>query len=512
MAIFRRTLLCMLAVLSAQAIWAQDNYKRWAVEINGGTTVPYMDIDAEPQYFGQGGIRLNISKLFGIKADYATGVLKGEDFSNVSVENEYFRYGLRGTLNFGEVVKLNSQRFNFMVNAGLGAIHSDIPYSSTFANSDLNYNQVDQQNDYTAQDLYTTVGGRLQIKINQNFAASIGTDYYATQTDLLDGLAPRNAGGNKYDDRYITGYAGLSFYFGGGKEHADWAPARSSPEMRKKTDSNRNAIQDLSDKLKDSDNDGVVDAVDEDNSTKDGVRVSAKGKAMDTDYDGIPDFKDECPVQKGPDSTNGCPADQEVTDSLVEKLRQEVRKRSDRPVARGEDSRQGDSRRRRDADAAGDQRGQRDASQDRQDQRMDDQQARSDRRRSSDDQQGRDRRRRDDQQARGGEDRRAGERNRQQQSAGKSNVEDYPTVNVRSKKSGQISTYYIIGGSFSQKPNAIDFNEFLKSEGFNSKILYVEDRGLFRVSYENFDSQKNATDRLGEIRSQFNDEAWILGN
>lgn len=491
MANFKHLLSFLLTFFIAQSLSAQDDYKRWALELGGGATVPNVDISPEPQYMGHGGIRFNISKLFGLKADYAMGVLKADGNIGFS-ENEYFRYGLRGTLNFGEVVKLNSDRFNLMLNAGFGAIHSEIPYTSSEAN--LDYKGFEDQEDYESQDYYANIGGKVQIKVNSSFAVGIGADYYFTQTDLLDGRAPRRQI-NKYDDAYLAAHVGFSYYFGSGEEHADWAPVKASPEMEEKLDSNRQAVEKLKGKLKDSDGDGVLDIVDEDNATRDGVRVNAKGEAMDTDYDGIPDYKDDCPVQKGPDSTNGCP--QQVSDSLVKELKQKVQRAADRAMAKTDSGRRMKDRAERGEDGQAD-RGRRRAGED--DSRRDGRDGR-DRRDRGDQADARDQQR-DDQQRDGRKDR----------SADKSEVEDYPTVTVTSKTPDQISTYYIIGGSFSQKPNAIDFNEFLKSEDFNSKILYVKDRGLFRVAYGSFDSRKSATDRLGEIRKKFNDEAWILGN
>ena len=512
MANFKHVFTGLMALLLSQTLVAQDDYKRWAVEIGGGTTVPNMDIKAEPQYYGQGGIRFNLSKLFGLKADYSMGVLK-MDGDEGAVENEFFRYGVRGVLNFGEVVKLTSDRYNFLMNAGFGAIHSDIPFSfSTFPDNYMHYDGYLDGEDYSSQDFYTNVGGRVQVKINESFAISLKANYYFSQSDLMDGRAPRREN-NQYNDQYLSAGAGISYYFGSGKSHADWAPAQASPAMEKKTDSNRKALEQLRGKLKDSDDDGVIDALDQDNATKDGVRVNAKGEAMDTDYDGIPDFKDDCPVQKGPDSTNGCP--QQLTDSVIKQLKQEVKKAARRaPRRRGDTGR----RARRDADGRGE--GERDAR--RRDRQRDDAgrdrgrkgdqtQADKDQRRGQGDDAGR-RGRRGRQADRGADEQDKQQQRGRQSGSGKSNVDDYQTVTVTSKPADQISTYYIIGGSFSEKANAIDFNDFLQSEGFEAQILFVKDRGLYRVSYESFDSQKAATERLSEIRQKFNDQAWILGN
>ncbi len=60
-------------------------------------------------------------------------------------------------------------------------------------------------------------------------------------------------------------------------------------------------------KGKDSDGDGVPDRKDECPNTPPGVKVDDKGCPIDTDGDGVPDYKDDCPTEAGPANLNGCP-------------------------------------------------------------------------------------------------------------------------------------------------------------------------------------------------------------
>jgi OOP family OmpA-OmpF porin len=57
----------------------------------------------------------------------------------------------------------------------------------------------------------------------------------------------------------------------------------------------------------DSDGDGVSDVFDKELNTPDGALVDGSGRAMDTDKDSIPDYKDKCPTQAGRAANNGCP-------------------------------------------------------------------------------------------------------------------------------------------------------------------------------------------------------------
>ena len=58
---------------------------------------------------------------------------------------------------------------------------------------------------------------------------------------------------------------------------------------------------------KDSDGDGVPDRKDECPDTPPGVKVDEKGCPLDRDGDGVPDYKDDCPDEPGLAKFNGCP-------------------------------------------------------------------------------------------------------------------------------------------------------------------------------------------------------------
>ena len=60
-------------------------------------------------------------------------------------------------------------------------------------------------------------------------------------------------------------------------------------------------------KAKDSDGDGVPDRKDECPDTPPGVQVDEKGCPLDRDGDGVPDYKDDCPDEAGEARFNGCP-------------------------------------------------------------------------------------------------------------------------------------------------------------------------------------------------------------
>lgn len=66
-------------------------------------------------------------------------------------------------------------------------------------------------------------------------------------------------------------------------------------------------IQQLEEQLKDDDQDGVPNGIDNEPATVAGSLVDSRGVGLkDADNDGIADAYDYCPDQAGPFSTNGC--------------------------------------------------------------------------------------------------------------------------------------------------------------------------------------------------------------
>ena len=472
---------------------AQSDYKRWAIEVDGGGTYPSMDVSGQFAPFGQAGIRYNISKYLGVKADFGIGQLSGgDDDFNREFTNEYMRYGLKGYLNIGRMANLHktTEAINLMFNVGFTRIHTEITDGQNlnydgFVNKDLESAERDYTSPYknfTSEDLATSFGGLVQFNVSNTIAINLGATYYlATDADLMDGFSA-DIVANNYDDRYLSSHLGVSIYLGSGDKHADWSTPGKSKELKENTESNQKAIQNMDEKLNDTDNDGVVDAIDQDNATKDDVRVTTKGVPMDTDYDGVPDHLDDCPVTKGTKENNGCPPDS-------------VKRQS-----RGQGAAQG--RAGQGQGGTGDQAGQGGQQQGQQG---------GDRRGTGSQGQASDRR---------GTGTGSGEETEKDLSKdsdyprreySKEEVENYPVVTLESSKdASQVDEFYIVGGSFNVKSNAIDFNKYLESEGFSSMILFVEEENLFRVAFQKFNNEEDARNKLDEIRTKFNPSAWLL--
>ena len=74
-----------------------------------------------------------------------------------------------------------------------------------------------------------------------------------------------------------------------------------------------------------------------------------------------------------------------------------------------------------------------------------------------------------------------------------------------------LNSYYIVGGSFQSETSAEKCLEGIKNQGFeNASTLDKNDKGYIRVYYESFAEKADALVRLDEIKSKYNESAWLL--
>jgi len=83
--------------------------------------------------------------------------------------------------------------------------------------------------------------------------------------------------------------------------------------------------------------------------------------------------------------------------------------------------------------------------------------------------------------------------------------------NIRSATSEQPVTgnFYIISASFLIKENAYNYAQTLRQKGYNSIVIFIQDKGLHVVSCNSYLSQAEAEQALPKIRTE-NPGAWIL--
>jgi nucleoid DNA-binding protein len=80
---------------------------------------------------------------------------------------------------------------------------------------------------------------------------------------------------------------------------------------------------------------------------------------------------------------------------------------------------------------------------------------------------------------------------------------------VNSSEQATSEKYYIISASFRIKENAMNYMQTLKQKGYGSDMIFLEDRGLYVVSYNVYTSETEAEQSLTKIKPE-NSVAWIL--
>ena len=206
------------------------------------------------------------------------------------------------------MIKLHSlsDRLGLLVHGGFGLSHlwlgKDVVPKTGNENDPL-FKKVDDMINFR-------FGATPQLKLNEQLSlnADLSFTFHARQTYEWT-LQTRN-----WHKHGINGYmlnisVGASYYFGSKAKHADWTPTvYGGGDVNVDMSKYDMLVQELQDKTKDDDKDGVPNYVDAEQNTPAGSFVDSKGVAMkDTDGDGILDEFDACPDVKGLFSGDGCP-------------------------------------------------------------------------------------------------------------------------------------------------------------------------------------------------------------
>ncbi len=83
-----------------------------------------------------------------------------------------------------------------------------------------------------------------------------------------------------------------------------------------------------------------------------------------------------------------------------------------------------------------------------------------------------------------------------------------PTLNI--DITAQKKSFHVIAGAFRIPENAVRKLNQLKANGYNSKILGVNKWGLTIVSFDSYDSERDAINSLNSIKRKEDKKAWLL--
>ena len=295
----RKTLI-LLAIAASLSSFAQTDFSKWSMGLSlgvhdGQTPSAVQTKLYQFQHVGLNG-RYMVNNRFGIQLDFGYDLFDGVNSGTRNVN--YFRTSLQGIVNAGDLLRFStfSKRFGLLIHGGAGI-------SNMWLNKDYQ-DGTDNTLFKKSDDMVNFIfGATPQFKVTERFSlnADLSFIFHHNQTYQFDMQNVSQHGA--IDGYFINASLGATFYFGKAASHADWTPTIYGADMT----AYDKKVNELEDKLKDDDNDGIPNYSDIETATPEGSLVNSKGQALvDSDMDGIADAYDACPTEKGPFSTNGC--------------------------------------------------------------------------------------------------------------------------------------------------------------------------------------------------------------
>jgi len=210
------------------------------------------------------------NEYVGLKAMFSYDNIKSAD-NTPDFESKFYTYSIEGVANLGRIMKFESwtKTLNVLGHAGLG-------YSRLAPESN---NLVDQMVNFRG-------GITGEIKLSDKFAL---TGDVSALANIRQNLTWNGGVDNHSSIQGVmfNGTVGLVYYMGKSKEHADWYIEENT--LRSEIDSLNARVSKVENDMKDSDNDGIADYLDQEPNTVANALVDSKGRAVDVNNDGIPD-------------------------------------------------------------------------------------------------------------------------------------------------------------------------------------------------------------------------------
>lgn len=290
-------LLLPLLALSQEQPSSPPSYRptpahMWEFGFHAGTAMSFGDVDFTPNVGGGFHVRKAIDYVFSIRGEGLYAKLRQEDNINGTSESTAQSGSLQmvvsiNNLIWNNVVRRKTNVYSFI---GGGVTRFKVDAIKKISN-DL------KQVDATVQthlDGGVGVAFRLSSRFNLGIEAK-ALALFGKDADMLDGVNRRS--------KDVLGYGSLRLNFNLGNSNTKSEPLYWVNPM----ENIMNDITELKNRpafdLTDSDADGVIDLLDQDNTTPPGVVVDTRGLPLDSDGDGVPNFQDDDPYY--PQEKNG---------------------------------------------------------------------------------------------------------------------------------------------------------------------------------------------------------------
>jgi outer membrane protein OmpA-like peptidoglycan-associated protein len=246
---------------------SNNDFNKWSFELAVGGNKPQRPFSSVNYYTStlsplviDLGFRYMLNNKFGIKADFGYNSFKPNRFS-YDFDTKYYRFDVQGVANLGRIMNFESwtNTIGILGHAGFGVARLQ--------------NQSPSIKDNMGNFI---IGGTLQIKLSNSIALT--TDF-STITNFSQDIpfdAKTSTPTKQYNGLLFNGTVGLTFYLGKNEKHADWTVLKNENVLKLEE-----RVSELEKMNTDSDNDGVVDYLDQEPNTKAGTLVDTKGRSLD---------------------------------------------------------------------------------------------------------------------------------------------------------------------------------------------------------------------------------------
>ena len=256
----------------------------WEFGLHSGTAMGFGDLDPVPGIGGGFHVRRAIDYVFSLRGEGFYGKLKQENDFDGTSESTVQSGSIQLLASINNLIWNNVQRrkMNLYAFAGGGVMRFEVDAKEVLSP----YLKQVKPTIQTQANFGIGVAFRLSSRFNLGLESK-AVALFGKDSDMLDGVARLASD--------VMGYGSVRLNFNIGNANTKAEPLYWVNPMEL-------IMQDITELKKrpvfdatDSDADGVIDVLDQDNTTPPGVVVDTRGLPLDSDSDGIPNFQDDEP-------------------------------------------------------------------------------------------------------------------------------------------------------------------------------------------------------------------------
>ena len=271
----------------------------WEFGLHAGTALSFGDIEFTPNWGAGFHLRRAIDYVFSVRGEAFYGKLKQKDMVNGTSESTVQSGSLQMLVSINNLVWNNVPRrkTNLYAFIGGGLTRFEVDAIQVISSDLHSISPTVQTHLDGGVGIAFRLSDRFNIGLESKALAIFGRD-----ADLLDGVSRQ--------ENDVLGYGSVRLNFNLGNKNTKSEPLYWVNPM----DIIMQDITELKNRptfdLTDSDADGVIDLLDQDNTTPPGVVVDTRGLPLDSDGDGVSNFQDDEPYYPQQDAKGASTAPQ----------------------------------------------------------------------------------------------------------------------------------------------------------------------------------------------------------